>query len=82
MEIKRGGWLRVGCDRLRGHRLRGAINMALNPQYLEIGQQFAKQYYTLFDDPASRAQLVNLYSVSTCINRVKCRFLAGAATVP
>ena len=38
--------------------------MALNPQYLEIGQQFAKQYYTLFDDPNCRAQLVNLYSVS------------------
>ncbi|XP_037069437.1 probable nuclear transport factor 2 [Pollicipes pollicipes] len=36
--------------------------MALNPQYLAIGEQFAKQYYTLFDDPACRAQLINLYS--------------------
>ena len=38
--------------------------MALNPNYDQIGQAFTTQYYQLFDNPATRAQLVNLYNVS------------------
>lgn len=38
--------------------------MALNPQYDAIGKGFVQQYYTLFDDPASRATLANMYNVS------------------
>lgn len=38
--------------------------MALNPQYDAIGKGFVQQYYTLFDDPAQRANLVNMYNVS------------------
>lgn len=39
-------------------------NMALNPQYDDIGKGFVQQYYTLFDDPALRPKIVNLYNVS------------------
>lgn len=38
--------------------------MALNPQYEEIGRGFVQQYYALFDDPAQRPNLVNMYNVS------------------
>ena len=38
--------------------------MALNPNYEQIGKAFTDQYYKLFDDPAMRPQLVNLYNVS------------------
>lgn len=38
--------------------------MALNPQYDEIGKGFVQQYYAIFDDPAQRPGLVNLYNVS------------------
>lgn len=38
--------------------------MALNPQYEEIGKGFVQQYYAIFDDPAQRPGLVNLYNVS------------------
>lgn len=38
--------------------------MALNPQYDAIGKGFVQQYYTLFDDPAQRANLANMYNVS------------------
>ncbi|XP_053625293.1 probable nuclear transport factor 2 isoform X2 [Plodia interpunctella] len=39
--------------------------MALNPQYDAIGKGFVQQYYALFDDPASRATLANMYNVET-----------------
>lgn len=39
--------------------------MALNPQYEDIGKGFVQQYYSLFDDPANRASVVNFYSVSS-----------------
>lgn len=38
--------------------------MALNPQYEAIGKGFVQQYYALFDDPAQRPNLVNMYNVS------------------
>ncbi|KAE8740535.1 hypothetical protein FOCC_FOCC013939 [Frankliniella occidentalis] len=37
--------------------------MALNPAYEEIGKGFVQQYYALFDDPAQRPNLVNMYNV-------------------
>ncbi len=36
--------------------------MALNPNYEAIGKAFVQQYYQMFDDPAQRAQLANLYN--------------------
>lgn len=39
--------------------------MTLNPAYEAIGKGFVQQYYALFDDPAQRPTLMNLYNVST-----------------
>ncbi|GAB6033778.1 Nuclear transport factor 2 [Chamberlinius hualienensis] len=36
--------------------------MALNPQYETIGKSFVDQYYGMFDNPATRANLIHLYS--------------------
>lgn len=36
--------------------------MSLNPQYLQIGETFVKQYYAIFDgDRDGRAKLANFY---------------------
>lgn len=45
-------------------------SMALNPQYDAIGKGFVQQYYALFDDPAQRANLANMYNVSILITLV------------
>lgn len=45
--------------------------MALNPQYDAIGKGFVQQYYTLFDDPAQRPNLANMYNVSIIQIRIK-----------
>lgn len=42
-------------------------DMALNPAYEAIGKGFVQQYYALFDDPAQRATLVNMYNVCTSL---------------
>ncbi|XP_076233162.1 nuclear transport factor-2 isoform X1 [Calliopsis andreniformis] len=39
--------------------------MALNPQYEVIGKGFVQQYYALFDDPAQRPNLINMYNTET-----------------
>lgn len=39
-------------------------SLALNPQYDAIGKGFVQQYYALFDDPAQRPNLANMYNVS------------------
>lgn len=41
--------------------------MTLNPAYDVIGKGFVQQYYALFDDPAQRPQLVNMYNVSIAL---------------
>ena len=43
--------------------------MALNPQYDAIGQAFAQQYYSIFDDATQRANLINFYNVNILIHR-------------
>ncbi|XP_077302721.1 nuclear transport factor-2 isoform X1 [Arctopsyche grandis] len=37
----------------------------LNPVYEAIGKGFVQQYYALFDDPAQRHTLVNMYNLET-----------------
>lgn len=44
--------------------------MALNPQYEVIGKGFVQQYYALFDDPAQRPNLINMYNVSPDCSRL------------
>ena len=41
--------------------------MALNLNYESIGQEFVKHFYRLFDDPATRGQLINLYNAETSL---------------
>ena len=43
--------------------------MNLNPQYVQIGETFVKQYYLIFDgDMDGRVKLANFYHVSNNIN--------------
>lgn len=50
--------------------------MALNPQYEVIGKGFVQQYYALFDDPAQRQNLINMYNVSpNCLQLHLCPML-------
>ena len=37
--------------------------MALNPQYEQIGKAFTEQYYNIFDNAATRANLQQLYNL-------------------
>jgi len=39
--------------------------MTLNPAYEAIGKTFVEQYYGIFDDPAQRHTLANMYNVET-----------------
>ncbi|XP_003251153.1 probable nuclear transport factor 2 isoform X2 [Apis laboriosa] len=39
--------------------------MALNPQYEVIGKGFVQQYYAMFDDPAQRPNLINMYNTES-----------------
>ena len=41
--------------------------MALNLNYDSIGQEFVKHFYRLFDDPATRVQLINLYNAESSL---------------
>lgn len=55
--------------------------MALNPQYEEIGKGFVTQYYALFDDSASRPQLVNLYNAELSFMTFEGQQIQGAAKI-
>ncbi|XP_013140280.1 PREDICTED: probable nuclear transport factor 2 [Papilio polytes] len=55
--------------------------MALNPQYDAIGKGFIQQYYTLFDDPAQRASLANMYNVETSFMTFEGVQLQGAVKI-
>lgn len=47
-----------------GTNINNNVIMALNPAYEAIGKGFVQQYYALFDDPAQRPNLINMYNVS------------------
>jgi len=55
--------------------------MALNPQYDAIGKAFTQQYYALFDDAASRPQLVNLYNAEHSLLTFEGQQMQGAAKI-
>ncbi|KOB71516.1 putative nuclear transport factor 2 [Operophtera brumata] len=55
--------------------------MALNPQYDAIGKGFVQQYYILFDDPAQRPNLVNMYNVETSFMTFEGVQLQGAVKI-
>lgn len=39
--------------------------MTLNPAYEAIGKGFVQQYYAIFDDPAQRPTLINMYNAES-----------------
>ncbi|XP_026495342.1 probable nuclear transport factor 2 isoform X2 [Vanessa tameamea] len=57
------------------------MSMALNPQYDAIGKGFVQQYYTLFDDPAQRPNLANMYNVETSFMTFEGVQLQGAVKI-
>ncbi|XP_058831427.1 probable nuclear transport factor 2 isoform X1 [Topomyia yanbarensis] len=55
--------------------------MALNPQYDQIGTGFVTQYYGMFDNPATRANLVALYNVEHSFMTFEGEQIQGAAKI-
>merc|ERR1711902_417390 len=55
--------------------------MALNPNYESIGKAFTEQYYGLFDDPAQRPGLVNLYNAEQSLMTFEGQQMQGAAKI-
>ncbi|ODM96274.1 putative nuclear transport factor 2 [Orchesella cincta] len=53
----------------------------LNPQYDTIGKAFAQQYYGLFDNPAQRPNLHNLYSETESLMSFEGQQCQGAAKI-
>jgi len=53
----------------------------INPDYDNIGKAFTQQYYAMFDNPATRAQLVNLYNAEQSLMTFEGVQLQGAAKI-
>lgn len=56
--------------------------MAMNVPYEAIGKGFVQQYYALFDDPAQRPNLINMYNVSAVITVDRSAMRLAALSVP
>jgi len=55
--------------------------MALNPNYESIGKAFTDQYYQMFDNPATRAQLQALYNSEQSLMSFEGQQMQGAAKI-
>ncbi|XP_032667510.1 probable nuclear transport factor 2 isoform X1 [Odontomachus brunneus] len=55
--------------------------MAMNAQYEAIGKGFVQQYYMLFDDPAQRPNLINMYNTETSFMTFEGLQLQGAMKI-
>jgi len=55
--------------------------MTLNPNYETIGKAFVEQYYAIFDDPARRPQIVNLYNPEQSLMTFEGQQMQGAAKI-
>ncbi|XP_046998558.1 probable nuclear transport factor 2 isoform X1 [Schistocerca americana] len=55
--------------------------MALNPAYEAIGKGFVAQYYALFDDPAQRPNLINMYNTETSFMTFEGLQIQGAVKI-
>jgi len=53
----------------------------INPDYDNIGKAFTQQYYAMFDNPATRAQLVSLYNAEQSLMTFEGVQLQGAAKI-
>lgn len=57
------------------------MSSQLNPAYEAIGKGFVQQYYALFDDPAQRPNLINMYNVSYGLDRYDVASPTGQVSV-
>ncbi|XP_058803235.1 probable nuclear transport factor 2 isoform X2 [Phymastichus coffea] len=55
--------------------------MALNPSYEAIGKGFVQQYYLLFDDPAQRPNLMNMYNTESSFMTFEGQQIQGAIKI-
>jgi len=55
--------------------------MALNPNYESIGKAFTDQYYQMFDNPATRAQLQALYNAEQSLMSFEGQQMQGSAKI-
>ena len=55
--------------------------MALNPQYEQIGKAFTEQYYNIFDNAATRANLQQLYNPEQSLLSFEGQQMQGAAKI-
>jgi len=55
--------------------------MALNPNYDQIGKAFTTQYYQLFDNPATRPQLQQMYNAEQSLMSFEGQQMQGAAKI-
>jgi hypothetical protein len=53
----------------------------LNPNYEQIGKAFTQQYYALFDNAATRAQLQALYNATESLMSFEGQQMQGAAKI-
>jgi len=53
----------------------------LNPQYEQIGKAFIDQYYQMFDNPATRANLQALYNAEQSLLSFEGQQMQGAAKI-
>lgn len=55
--------------------------MEFNAEHDTIGKRFAEQYYSLFDDPDLRADVIKFYSTSNALMSFEGHQIQGAAKI-
>eukprot|EP00088_Acartia_fossae_P014032 TRINITY_DN17477_c0_g1_i2.p1 TRINITY_DN17477_c0_g1~~TRINITY_DN17477_c0_g1_i2.p1 ORF type:complete len:144 (+),score=34.66 TRINITY_DN17477_c0_g1_i2:37-432(+) len=55
--------------------------MSLNPNYEQIGKAFTEQYYNMFDNPATRAQLSALYNADQSLMSFEGQQMQGSVKI-
>jgi len=55
--------------------------MSLNPNYEQIGKAFTQQYYDMFDNQATRANLQQLYNAEQSLLSFEGQQMQGAAKI-
>jgi len=53
----------------------------INPNFQQIGKAFTDQYYQMFDNPATRAQLQALYNAEQSLMSFEGQQMQGAAKI-
>jgi len=53
----------------------------MNPHYEQIGKAFTEQYYNLFDNPATRANLSTLYNAEQSLMSFEGQAMQGTAKI-